>query len=590
MKNLKINFLVILLLLALTHKTKSQDRRADFNYWTIGVNGGASLLWGDMADSENNPFKRYFTKDQGYIGRLDIGRKITPFLGASLGGNYGTITGYRDTWSTGDPADLYFKTMYGEASLNLEVDLLNIIKPKPRMINFYMRGGVGMAFYNAEKMKQSTGTIVNSVSSNALIIPWGWGIRFDPNDRIGISFENTFKHAMSDDIDAHDSKWTDVNDIVSYTSVGVHYRIFPRDKKPSIEEPPVETIDSVIAAEEKLEPLEIFVSGDGKLYPGEEYTVNVEINKDKRKEKSRLQFSIPLDFEAIEIESGGADFKFVDHICSYTWDKFPEKETINVSFKLKISETAEVKSHKIAGILFYNENGEEKIKQININIKVENPPVAENKVDEKPKEVEKTPNEDVKIEKAEKTVPNSDLVYRVQVRAIYGGKSSPVAVADMYNLKEEVIEDYDNGYMKYLAGEFATYEEAQAYKQKLRQGKVKGAFVVAYHKGQRVKDIQQAIDMQSNITSPPEANIQTENEKGVVFRIQIAATNKYFTPGQAADLYNLNDKVKLIPHNGLNKYLVGDFKAYNKAKDKLEEIKTNVPGAFIVKYVNGIRQ
>jgi hypothetical protein len=579
-----------------TGQIQGQDRRSDFNYWSVGLNFGANLFWGDMSDDVTNPFAKYFTRNQSYATSFTLEKKFLPFLSANLRGTYGGLTGYRDTWSNGTPADLYFKTDYQDFSLNAEIDILNIFNPKPRLFNMYIKGGFGMAFYSANKMNQITDVSINTVKNNAFIIPWGWGVRFDINERFGISFENTFQHAFEDDLDAHASNFSDVNDIYSYTSLGVSYRIFAKEKQPSIDKTPIKPVDTVIAITDKsFDPLKINIDGKGKINPGESFVVNINIDKDNRTEKARLQFSIPMNFEVEEIKSDGAEFNFIDNICSFTWVEFPEKSNIELQFNLLIGENTALKVHKIPGILFYNENGEEKIKSVNLNVNVEKPAEV---IAETEGEIEEVVEEDV-IEtevditesETKPTSINSDLVFRVQVRAIYGGKSTPSAVARMYDLDEVVIEDYDNGYMKYLAGEFATYEEAKAFKEKLRAGRVPGAFVVGYNKGNRISSIQQAIDMQ-NVSSTSESykNNNVVETRGVIYRIQIAATNKNYTENQAAGIYGVNEKVYLIPHNGLNKYLVGQFSSYKDAESKLKEIQKVVSGAFIVKYIDGKRQ
>jgi len=272
---------------------------------------------------------------------------------------------------------------------------------------------------------------------------------------------------------------------------------------------------------------------------------------------------------------------------------------VHVSFDLTISSSADYRVYKIPGILFYYENGEEKTKSVNINLNVEKPVIAEaesvadenteKKVDKSEQLAETNETEKLPKENTEKANDlKSDVVFRVQVRAIYGGKSSPQAIAKMYGLDEVIIEDYDNGYMKYLAGEFSTYEEAKAYKEKLRAGKVPGAFVVGYEKGNRINSIQQAIDMQESSSSAPDFSNDSQT-KGLIYRIQVAAVSKNYSPNQIAALYNLSDKVSLIPHNGLNKYLIGNYKNYKDAELKLKEIQSTVPGAFIVKFVDGIR-
>jgi len=78
-------------------------------------------------------------------------------------------------------------------------------------------------------------------------------------------------------------------------------------------------------------------------------------------------------------------------------------------------------------------------------------------------------------------------VYRVQVLA----KSQPLpSVAYLKNklgITAEVFENYQDGVYRYSAGTFATYREALAYSQQLKQAGIHDAFVVVYQNNRRVK-------------------------------------------------------------------------------------------------------
>lgn len=562
--------------------------------WHFNINAGQTLFWGDGNNDITNPFSAYFKADKSSFGYGIIAQKeITPWFGIDFQYLGGSLMGTRYTWSNGDVADLYFKSKLNQFGLNLDFDVLDLfLEPQElRLFNFYIRGGGAYNLYNATEYNLNTDAITNSHKGGAVEVIGGWGIRFDVSKSIGFTFENTFTYAFNDFLDAHSTQYSNANDIFAYTSIGMTYTVYPKPKRPSLEkEQEIIPDDTVVAAANTEEPkpeLRVSASMNSQMEKFDTNTVRITINKYDLNEKARLQLTIPNGFKVSLLDQQTATYNYTDQIVSFNWESFPSvDERIILKLSL-VSDNTPPGSYSIPGILFYDEDGNENMKQFKANFTVKKPIAVVAKVDP-PKEIAV---EKPKASEPKQTAAVEGLVYRVQVKAIYGGKSNTKSIARQYGLDKEVNEEFTKGYAKYTAGSFSTYAEAKAYKAKLRAGKVPDAFVVAYVNNDRVKNIKDAIKMESNGPAMPvETKTSGITEKGSSYSIQIAASERELSAGSLKNQFGLNDAVIKTSHNGLYKYVIGSYTSYQDAKAKLSEIRAKVSDAFIVKYVNGIRQ
>lgn len=592
-----LKFLLMTSLLLIVVTSQAQDQREKFNFWMISAGGGATLLFGDLSEEYDNPLEKYFTDQQGWAGSINVHKRLAPSFALNAQGTFGNLQGYRTYWSNDLATNLEFSSNITELQLNAELNLLNIFNPKPRFINFFVKAGAGYVFYDAAKTSTITNQTIGETKGSAFVIPWGFGGRLDFNERWGFYGETSFHHAFSDEIDAHDSKVTDVNDIYTYTSFGITYKMFPKERKRKVDEIeiiPVDTQD--VAVVEELDPIAVSLDAPTVAEPGKSFTIRIQIDKGTRNENAKLQQTLPLGFSAENPKHDNGSFQFKDQICNFSWEAFPENEILNLEYTIRVDENIDEKSYIIPGILFYTENGEEKIHHFKHTMNIERPVIAEAPVDTASSGTtidEPTPVDPGNQNISQPQVSDSGIEYRVQVRAIYGGKSSPAAVAKRYKIDQEIYEDYHGGYMKYTTGSFNSYEEAAQLKQQLRAANVPGAFVVAFKDGKRIDNIHEAIKMSNEgggqIKKQGDNTQGSQGNSGINYKIQIAASGRDFSADQIKSNLGISQSVSKEVHNGLNKYMVGPFSSYSEAKEALDLIKPEVKDAFIVKYTNGKR-
>ncbi|HEY1038755.1 MAG TPA: hypothetical protein VGF30_05080 [Bacteroidia bacterium] len=76
---------------------------------------------------------------------------------------------------------------------------------------------------------------------------------------------------------------------------------------------------------------------------------------------------------------------------------------------------------------------------------------------------------------------------------------------------------------------------------------------------------------------------------GLNFQVQIGAFRSNITVDKIASLYNINDNIRTDMHEGLTKFLIGNYSDYKSARDKRDGVKGNISGAFVTAYNNGKR-
>lgn len=583
-------FFVCALLISINNQIKSQESKV-LSMWSLSLNGGATLTWGDMSDDVTNPFSKYFTNQQGYAFGLIGTRHLNPLFDLSFQAETGKLQGSRYNWGGNIISKYKFEGSFTEFNLNVSIDLLNLIleNKDDRFFNMYLKGGAGYTLFNSTKTSIDRDYAFPAMKGGAFVIPWGGGVRIKLNKNLSFFFENTFTYTFSDEIDAHIGVGTDLNDIYNYTSLGATYRFNKAPKKSKVKMYDETPVDTVVATNsetstEVIEIVSVVMSKPNDLKSNSTFDVQLRINKSSLNEKARLQQTLPLGMTAVNKNSSGALFNFQDQVVSYNWDKLDsEASIINLEYTITTKDLSE-SEYIIPGVLFYDKNGKESVVQFRESFIITMPVLSKTEI--------------VVIEPKPESLPIIEtnnvngLVYKVQLQAIYGGKSSPKSVAKANNLSMPVEEEVIGAYTKYTAGNFTNYEDAKVLKDQVRAGKNQGAFVVAYYNGKRIS-INEAMELQSksnkkelDLTSTQNPQVQID---GISYRIQIGASAKSKSIIKLQSTLGSNDRITEVKHQNLYKYVIGNYTTMNDANARLIEVRNHIPDAFIVKFKNGVR-
>lgn len=563
--------LILILTTTMIQTVNAQSGKNPNKAWSLSASLGPSFLYGDMSD-DANPFSK-LVSDEFSMSYAISGRKgLSNVFGLNLQALFGNTSGYRDAWSTGTPTGgFHYKNFYSEFSLGLDIDIINIFSAKDRrLVNPYLKGGVALTYYDATVLHQ--GNEYGKAKGTAFAIPFGGGIRFDVSPKLGIFLDQSVSYAFTDEFDGYESQYTDKNDWYSYTSLGINYRFISSEKKKynyeEEENIPAEEVvadnakDSAEAAAVPKKELAISSDIPHEIYQGDTIVVTIKVSKGDHlvNGKAKIQQTLPAGFVATQGESQGGQFSYKNNVVTFNWNEIPAGSNFAVKYTITTNQAA-LGDFSIPGIAYYTQDSVDMVKQMKSNIHVKS--VAE--------------KDQMVVVKRE-----SKLLYRVQVQAIYGGKTSAESIKRRYGIDRDVNIDYDGGYTKYTVGGFATYEEAKAYRDKLRSGCCPGAFVVGYYDGARISDIKRAITIEkagTEVMVLQSASTQVDN---TTYKIQIAASTTNQSPYQIQSKYGIKDKVDKMFIGGLYKYTIGNYKSYSEAKSKLQEIKRNVPDAFII--------
>lgn len=550
--------------------------------WQASLRGGPTLFWGDVSVNEDEgDYLAKFKDDNQWSFGASLGYRIVPFatLGADV--SYGQLEGIRDKYPAGSLLNQTFETQYIDYALTLRLNINDLIGGynNNRLFSVYLLGGYGQVHYRAKTTQLTSGAYLNSVgySNNgqtkesmvsAARIPIGGGLQFSLNDHFNANIETYVNRTNVDNMDAQAGN-TDVNDMYTFTTVGITYKFgLKKERKPQIEPEPEPEPEPVIA-EEPVD-VDVVIDFPDKLSADTLVNLTYRIEKEDLEEGARFQQTLPMGVKVVSGKAPGAEFSFNDQIMSFEWDKLPKAETVTIRVQMRVGAIASG-DYTVPGIFFYDENGEEKQEEFSSFFNVRKPVV-----------IAKEPEPEPKPE------PKPAVVYRVQVRAIYNGKQSPEKVKETYNIKKPVYEHFHKGYAKYSAGDFDTYADANEYKRKLRSDNGIGdAFVVAFYNDERLNSVADATKVQASKTAA------SETKSGTYYKVQIAAVsakNEQVPPSVFATKYNLvNQQIEVEQSGAWYRYTIGSYSSYTDAKRKLAEIKSNVPDAFIAKYVDGKR-
>ena len=558
--------LFLFIVMTAANVTNAQSGDGDLNSaWSLNVNTGPSLLWGDMSD-KNDPFSKMFSPESKFSFGV-LGRKgLNDVFGINLQAIVGNLKGNRDEWSDGTPTGGFTsETFFTEFNANLDIDLINIFAPTGRrLVNPYLKGGVGLTYFKANVTYK--GIDHNGSEESTLDIPFGGGIRFDISRRIGITLETTLHYTMTDWLDGFSTENSKANDWFSYTSAGLTYRFVSKQsqKEPSYEE---DTYNEEIVAETAIEPVKpkvpfnVTANMPSEIFQGDTFLVkiHVTVGDAKLSETMKLQQTLPKGFAVEAGSSAGARFDFTNQTINYFWSSVPTSNQFDLTYTV-IALNSEVGQVTIPGIALYTEDSVDRIKNFPMNMNIK---------------AFATKNMMLIVKE------ESLLRYRIQVQAIYGGKTTAKEIQRRYGIDKEVHVDYEGGYTKYTVGEYMTYEEARIYRDQLRNNGLPGAFVVGYYDDSRIKDIKQAVEIEKADKTVMVVGEATTESTADIYRVQIAASSTNRSTYQIQSKYGVKETVSKSYTGGLYKYTIGKYSSYNEAKQKLEQVKKTVPDAFI---------
>lgn len=293
------------------------------------------------------------------------------------------------------------------------------------------------------------------------------------------------------------------------------------------------------------------------VVPGGEFNVELKISKGDIGGFAKLQHELPTGFTALAGETANSTFSFKDRKVKFLWMALPGTSDILVSYKVKVD--AGVSGNQIleGNFSFIRNNETEKFILPKDIIIVSDDQVAS---------AQDAANQQI-IEDARKKAEAAEAARAAASAEVESSVAAPTTTETESKATPAAQESQpvaDNSAADKAAADKAAKDAAREAKQ-------------------------QQTTAASN--QPSNADAMLKSVPGLVFRVQIAAGPNRVDPSYFANKHNITEPISVEDHDGLSKYVIGEFGSYRPAKTFSNELRDNygVDGPFVTAYNNGIR-
>jgi len=227
---------LLLLILFITFSSSAAPRKRRGKFvpgWTINVNAGTSLFYGEIKQNSTLPILK-FKNEVRASGSLILSRRILPYLQVRYQALFGQLAG---TERIPKNTDSYFKSNIFENNLNVKLYIPEFFHPRNRYkFTYYVYAGCGLVRYRSiryalwpNQYKENiivagAGYDMNgnkTTAELAMTIPVGFGIDYNLSNKVSINFDYSRRFTNTDKIDA--AVVGARNDQYDYTSIGITY-------------------------------------------------------------------------------------------------------------------------------------------------------------------------------------------------------------------------------------------------------------------------------------------------------------------------------------------------------------------------------
>ncbi len=607
MKNHWLYILLVLCIVFLHQSLFAQNKD-----WKSGLSVGAKI-------GINGPFGdfNFFDSEENYIKpntSVFAAKKWNHWLENRLELNYGLLGGTKLYPRAGkDPVMAWFDAKVYGFNMQFKWNIIQTFAlDESRPFHVYGILGAGLSFYDTQRIRPYTmgDDVTNVINTNngtgsMLVFPTGIGVDYRLNDKFSVMAEGVYQIPNSDlpDLTVGGSQY----DIYFNASAGIAYNLGTSVSHDLLDYQKTEGLLSygVPKPVKKKEETEDVVVEEELVV--EEFVPFRVIGPDIIDGKDKFNLVFELEFEEKMI-NGNIRIHHPDQIeianpalpyANYTRGDFITNLKINLLYvagmvNFIVSSTAEpvLFTRPISDFVIFADlttDKDETFVSHHLNYvylpdkgyyKLMQKQVVDSSLIVEDVAVSGNGYETVDYENAN---PEDIAFYSVQVMAQRRPLISVAKAEQMFGLNNIIEERFADGWIRYRSGHFKDLDDALKYRNKLRaNNKVKGAFVVAFVKGQRNDDPS---------LNEGKVAIKAKTDDGYLFRIQIHSSPEAIAAQDLTDAYSLTIPVYEEKADGAYRYLAGNYKNYNqaqKARDNLISL-NDVDGAFVVAYYKGQR-
>ncbi len=321
--------------------------------------------------------------------------------------------------------------------------------------------------------------------------------------------------------------------------------------------------------------------------PGGNFTVEINVAKGDVSGFAKLQQQLPPGFTAEAMETANATFSFKDQKVKFLWMALPN-EDFKVSYKVAVDASLSGNQIIDGTFAYIKDNETEKLvipKDI-IAIQANQAEAAKQAAMDKI-----LADQQAKIDAAnaarEQAAPVEETATEVVTTET---KPVETTAAKVEKAAEPVVETaVDNS--AELAAAAAAKKEEEARKAKEAKQAAEAEAARQKKEAEAAKKAEKAAQPIQEVAANDYNDAMLKSKAGLVFRVQVAAGPNKVDPSFFQTKYGISDAVVIEEHEGLFKYVVGEFGSYRPAKTFSNELRDNnsVEGPFVTAYNNGTR-
>ena len=335
-----------------------------------------------------------------------------------------------------------------------------------------------------------------------------------------------------------------------------------------------------------LAQVSVTTKAPASVKPGGEFNVELNISKGDITGFAKLQQDLPTGFSALPGESANSTFSFKDRKVKFLWMALPATADIKVSYKIVVDASVSGNQIMEGNFSFIRNNETEKFVLPKDIIVVSSDPtaasqsvVAANQAMEDQKRKDEAASSARAAAQAEESAKPAEST---------NSQEASKPAAESTSTQESSSQPANST----SAADAQVAEEKRATEVKKSQDAKAAADQEAQRKQAEQAKAQES--KQAAKSQPAAASVgasELKSKPGLVFRVQIAAGPKSTESALFASKHNISDAISVENHEGLSKYVVGEFGSYRPAKTYSNELRdTNgVAGPFVTAYNNGVR-
>lgn len=324
-------------------------------------------------------------------------------------------------------------------------------------------------------------------------------------------------------------------------------------------------IAAILLSTNVMAQVNVSTSLPATVQPGASFTMELDVTKGDVSGFAKLEQILPPGFTAEQGETANATFSFKDQKVKYLWMALPNGD-FKVSYKVNVDESLSGNQIIEGTFAYIKDNETEKyfIPKDIISVGADQAEAAKQAAMDKILAEQRAKEEAAAAAREEAGIEETTAEEVAEVPTESVEEPVEEAVEAIEETAQEVAEE---AYEEPAYEEQAAASEEPAYEEPTYEETTTATSAANYN------------------------DAMMKSKPGLVFRVQVAAGPNQVDPAVFANKYGLSEAVVIEEHEGLFKYVVGEFGSYRPAKTFSNELRDNngVDGPFVTSYNDGVR-